>query len=259
MQCNLKLGMRDNEIYDEVKGKISGENTAQVMDFLKPSNADVGEKPNPLHEIIKIGNGYALIMKYKNLFDDGGLYLTGINDEKRYFIHKLENEMKERAMKEELGDIVAFLNKTDDGFIRIQGDLLLKMESREFVKNEKIVRVTWKMRSEYKIPLLSRSIVEYFTYKGTSYRLLCFGKCLVFGNHLLSVEKHGGIYVPSDVGYPDHMLITGKFKLFHMEHDTVLVKLSKSKICRITSQSLTDKQIYQTGIQELPQRSRSWE
>lgn len=258
MENKLNVGMRDEEVYDEIRGKVSGENSTQIQDFLKPSRAGKSEKPNPLHEVIKTGNGYSLIRKYPNLFDTGGLYVSGINDEHAYFIHKLEDTMHEKAISGDFGEFMNVMNKTDHGFIRVQGDLLMSLESRDFVKEEAILKLDNNMREKYKTSIFQKSFINIFKFKGKNYKLVCFGKCLIFGNHLLSVEKHGGIYEPIDDAV-DHLLVTGKFKLFHMEHDTVNMNLDKDKICRLTSQTLTDKKIYETGVEQLPQRSQSWE
>src|SRR5690348_11754903 len=96
---NLKKGLKNEEIYAELKRiGVSGETKQEVQLFLKPGENHVDKKNSPLHSIILSNENYAVIRKTTNSIDQFGSYnqtheyfLTGINDEKQYFVRPIAN------------------------------------------------------------------------------------------------------------------------------------------------------------------------
>ncbi len=65
--------------------------------------------------------------EYKTLKTDRTYFLTGINDEGSYFVHPLDHEsIKNYWQFGNFKKLMDFVNKTTDGFIRTQGDVLIK-------------------------------------------------------------------------------------------------------------------------------------
>ncbi len=65
--------------------------------------------------------------EYKTLKTDRTYYLTGLNDEGTYFVHPLDPESIKTYWKfGNFKKLLDFVNKTIDGYVRTQGDVLIK-------------------------------------------------------------------------------------------------------------------------------------
>lgn len=122
MNFELKVGMKDSEIYDLIKGKVSGEGSDQIQQFYYPKNIDSKDKPVGLHNVLMANQEYAVIQKKQSIFEEEKLYLSGISDEDTYFVHEIPQKLKE----EQLDEIIKTVNREDIGYERIQGDVLIK-------------------------------------------------------------------------------------------------------------------------------------
>lgn len=126
--------MTYDELVAELHNKVSGETSQELVEFFHRDNTTQRKS----HDIIMDDGEYALILSYQ--YNEGlvgeqytkAYWIAGINDEQRYFVHRLEGipESKLRHIQ----DIVSWMNRTDEGFVkRLQGDILIR-----FIANSQI-------------------------------------------------------------------------------------------------------------------------
>lgn len=153
---NLHKGMRGNEVLSELHGKVSGETRELYQTFSNPGPHHV-MKEDPLHRVIDDDGKYAIIEKihtttkimhtekpYQNPFDpsvaypasdvkykststDRSYFLCGINDEGTYFVHPMDTDSIKHYWKTgSISSTLDVINKVEEGFLRLQGDVLMK-------------------------------------------------------------------------------------------------------------------------------------
>lgn len=139
IQFKLETGMKDDQLYKELEGSVSGESLQEVQQILKPNHDHIKEEnPYPLHEVIMSDGEYAIIKKTwarKDIFNQlvitNEYFWSGINDEGKYFIHPLEGFWIQNDHKIKIDDVVSWACRHDEGFCtRIQGDILLQFLSK---------------------------------------------------------------------------------------------------------------------------------
>lgn len=144
--------MSGKDILNELDGKVSGETRELYQTFHDPAKSHIEELSKDLHKVIGTGeaNGqtFAIIEKIntnvsitgevegKNIYltnkrkifkTDRSYFLTGINDEGTYFVHPLDNDsVKTWWRTGDMQQVLDGVNRTHDGFVRIQGDVLVK-------------------------------------------------------------------------------------------------------------------------------------
>lgn len=150
---NLRVGMTNHEVYAELHRKTAGETEQEVKFLLSPDHSE-GVKTlvkraidifgvnmiGPALEVVEANERYAVIKKTRLYNYDGDLrkdiiyYLTGINDEGYYFVHAIEDPTLPDEGTMPKGDthhlerLVDYINRTADGFKRLQGDVLYKFQ-----------------------------------------------------------------------------------------------------------------------------------
>lgn len=139
--------MIDNQLLEELKGKVSGESTPLLQAFIEPRDRQIrsetvpDENGNqiprpPIHKVIDVqyyrGEKYALIQKTNTYRMDSKIqydkeyFLSGINDEGWYFVHAINKEDSENYWSKGFQYMMERVNKEHLGYERIQGDILFK-------------------------------------------------------------------------------------------------------------------------------------
>lgn len=124
------------------KLKISGESTQEVILFKEPEKGHQQLEGTLLHNVILTNKEYMIIAKaftkidpFDKIYESWSYYISGLNDEGRYFIRPLKNFPFEKYVgnqKPTIEDIVNWMNRSDEGFdTRIQGDVLAKFVNVE--------------------------------------------------------------------------------------------------------------------------------
>jgi len=156
IKFSLRKGMKPDAILNELNGKVSGETRQLYQAFREPAKRHATILGDPLHKVIGTGtaNGqkYAIIEKinthssldrvYTKSIEDGKQYevgkvksiktdrsyfLSGINDEGTYFVHPMDAEcIKIYWSTGNMQNVLNRINRTAEGFSRIQGDVLFK-------------------------------------------------------------------------------------------------------------------------------------
>lgn len=116
--------MRDEEVLAALKGKISGETRQEAQAMLAPRIGTVKAH----FEVTNANDSYAVIRKHalvKGVPDEH--YLTGINDEGKHFLRRLD----ESSLNKPLDELIDWVNRADQAFYtRVQGDVLIQFMTR---------------------------------------------------------------------------------------------------------------------------------
>lgn len=237
----LKQGMIDQEIYNLLDGKISGEGTEQIQLFMYPRHEDFKDKPEVLHSVIKSNEKYAIIKKAKTLWSQVQYYLTGINDEGWYFLHDLPNDVQPE--KNSIDDILKRINFVNDGFERIQGDILLRfidMDDLEIIE-EATPQFTYTFKGFFKKNIVDKKINPISLYPKTVkiqkpfYGMFFDSSYYIghIGNHKVLLKNGKSLHRPGN----NSILIFGEsFSLKHNEHRFVEYDIPKRKVALLTMQ-----------------------
>lgn len=162
---NLVKGMSGEDILTELNGRVSGETRELYQTFATPAKNHADVFKDQLHKIIATGeaNGqqFAIIEKIhtfaavdnvgkvikdvvspnrvKVIKTERSYFLSGINDEGTYFVHPLEyDSIKTYWRTGDMQMVLDQINRTGDGFDRIQGDVLTKeFEDFEIIRGDK--------------------------------------------------------------------------------------------------------------------------
>ena len=155
IKFNLRKGMKPDAILNELNGHVSGETRELYQAFRDPAKRHAIQLGDPLHKVIGTGmaNGqkYAIIEKIythsemdsryetgsdgktyesgkiKIIKTDRSYFLAGINDEGMYFVHPMDKDgIKIYWQTGKMQDVLHRINRTSEGFTRIQGDVLVK-------------------------------------------------------------------------------------------------------------------------------------
>ena len=154
VKFQLRKGMRDGELIDMLtKGRqrigAAGETSEAVVEMLEQTESQLdyqemfdvqggnGAAGEPSIEVLKCSSQYAILRhnrwSYRDNFRTGALvadlerteyYVAGINDERHYFVRQLAGIPESKLVTS--GKAVDWLNREDQGFHRIQGDLVIK-------------------------------------------------------------------------------------------------------------------------------------
>lgn len=128
IEFNLKIGQVNDQIYQELKDKVSGESSQQMAEFYYP-NTEVEKRrwqaPEIMHEVINADEHYAVIQKNWSVMEEKRYYLTGISDEGFYFVHEIPDTLVQRQLT--MQQLVDAVNMKDQGYERIQGDVITKI------------------------------------------------------------------------------------------------------------------------------------
>ena len=138
--------MKGDDLLNELRGRTSGESRQELVQFF--TKLVDPEVPLPSHEVLLEDGEHALIVK-RHIGRDGmnqlainnAYFLSGVNDEGRYFMHPASYLF---ASNTSLEDVVTWLNKADEGYSeRIQGDVLV-----QYLATAPIVRAIEVARSD---------------------------------------------------------------------------------------------------------------
>lgn len=227
---DLRKGMIDKDIYKIIDGRISGEGSEQILQFMFPRNEDIKDKPQTLHQIIKSNESFGIIKKFQTLWNGTEYYLTGISDENKYFIHLMPKDLAEGNL--ELNDIIDQINRKPEKFERIQGDILVKYIDIDSVEiNERghprytgIFKKKLKKSSLYPTQITIRDPFGMFW----DYSWLNG-----IGNHRIDVEEGAVLFSPSKDGA---VVFGTAFSLTHNEHAKVSYQIPMGKCALLSMQ-----------------------
>lgn len=196
----LKSGMETNEILNELNGCVSGETTQEFGRFVEKPIYALDNDELPLHSVLMNDDRYALIGKsvYRKFANgkkawENRYYLCGVNDEQKYFIKEIENfDTVFPIYPSSIDEIVNKINKTEDNYSRVQGDVLAKTISFEelvwinefsFNYNNTHFEIVDDIRNKQK-GIFNKEIktVIHASYNGEEHPLR------IFGNHELSTD-----------------------------------------------------------------------
>jgi hypothetical protein len=148
VKFNLTLGMKNEQLWAELRGRISGE-TAQQTQLIFKKDA-VEDIPLPLVEMIKLDEiREAAIIRKNDVQKDslGGLqiiphyFIVGVNDEGAYYAHEMTEIGWPSLLDVEspsLERLLMWMNRADQGFTRrIQGDVLAQIVAPQAEKSER--------------------------------------------------------------------------------------------------------------------------
>jgi len=234
-KMELKEGMKDATIYNIIDEKISGEGSEQVLTFMFPRGVEGKDKPETLHEVIKTNRHFGIIKKFKTLWNQTEYYLTGISDEEKYFIHPIPKELVEN--NKSIDTIVNDINRKDENFASIQGDILVK-----FIDIDSLIidtRGTPKYVGFWHKKLLAHSLFpeRAWTVKPDGYREELFTYSSYhsdgIGNHAIIIKNGKMLGNPNDT----QKLIFGEsFTLEHNEHKIVHYDIPKYMVALLSMQ-----------------------
>lgn len=237
MEFKLKKGMTEQEILGELKGKVSGETRQEAQLLLKPQIANA----KAYFEVLEANSTYGIIRKYTQTKESTSeYYLTGINDEGKYFMRQLGEE----AISRPLDQLMDWVNKTDEGFsMRLQGDVLLKF-LHYHNRRHPILPQDSPLSRFRAIELLDRLteartrqmlLFQGFTYSTGNWSVL--GRMdqriteLALGNHILSSDGYifyqGGDYIVVDAN---------ELTLQHYEHQIKMQPIPREHFAVLTGQ-----------------------
>jgi len=243
IKFNLKEGMTDSLIYNELHGKIQGESTQQVQDFLYPSNLNNKDIPRPLHIILKSNNEYALIRKNSSFITAKQYYLSGINDEGTYFVHELPTIKDIENI--ELEHIVNDVNLGDYEFERIQGDILVKFFSFEtIVRQERDYKISRRKFYQKKQQLIDiypwvftpdqDTHIQYGITTGFRQFFETWKTTMkIYNNHIITVQN-GRLY--EQAHHRQFAVMGESFTLKHNQHESRTINIPKRHYAVITTQ-----------------------
>lgn len=244
MKFNLQTGMKDESLYAEIRGKVSGETSEQMLEFYHPKGTK--DCPIPLHEVIDSNEKYALIRKNTSIMNREMFFLSGINDEDMYFMHEIPNRISHKSLDE----IVNEINLKGLEFERIQGDLLIKFMPLD----DKRIRVTehgvTRTKGMFNKTLDERSLYpRTLTIDGLAtdrYGWLMFHRMYyefdsaltIFNSHRLEIDPLGKIlHETNNLGY---VIFGSHLKLKHREHQQVSINIPKN-MCAILMAQQTER------------------
>jgi len=227
MRFELKTGQKDEEIYGVINGKISGEASQQIQEFYYPKDVEFKDRPKVLHEVTDSNEKYAIIVKTPNMLSQGATYLTGVNDEESYFVHEIPDELKAKTLDE----IVKEINREDEGYERIQGDVLVQtIRISEFENLERGIpeKEGWFHKRIDPSSLYPRS----FTYKGEEYRSQEYFNT-IFQSHevIIDIGKIFRHHEWAETNKPEvekYIILGENVTLNHNEHTQKTIKIPKA-------------------------------
>ena len=149
LEFRLKKGMSRVDILNELRGHVSGESAQELAPFFADSELKFTESDPPEYEITESNDDYALVRRRYKTYDvkidkEGksnkskeitfrvGDYLSGINDEGKYFLHSVDMRGNLKSLEETLN----WMNRIDQGYVaRIQGDICYqyRMKSQNLI------------------------------------------------------------------------------------------------------------------------------
>ncbi len=222
IEFNLHKGMTPKEIFAELKGRVSGETRQEMQQFyqrvvdVREADDDGVLRLGPTHEIVASDGEYAVIRR-----NDGSFYFCGINDEGKYFVHRMDGAPFSFAMDmTSMEPVLNWVNRVDEGFVmRVQGDILIQFVPKHWLHQERSSNY-WSFIPEPPSVLHSDS---YFVGLHKSVRL---------GNHNISTD--GEIFSQTSL----LTLVLGtQVVLQHPEHGIKTVDIPKDHMAVLAGQN----------------------
>ena len=245
----LKIGMIDKQIYDILDGNVSGEGTEQIQEFFSCRELVHKDKPDVLHEVIKANDKYAVIERKKSFFSTPAVFLSGINDEGKYFIKQIQNHLLTDI---EVDAILDDINRVSEGYERVQGDLLVKalpltlatgMIMTRKIKHNILIKTLYSIEKTL-YPTYFKFYVDGVNRPPNWFAPLKrindyadavqnIGTNMMFGNHKVVVEN-GEAYA----NYTQRLVIVigNKVTIYHQEHKTTELVIPKQMCLMFTVQ-----------------------
>jgi len=152
---DLKAGMKDEQVINTLRGYVSGETAQEIQSFFQTTKMDksatelyktYAEIAHPEFRDFNIvaadvDRRYALIEKTSHMIGRTTMsqtkfyFLTGINDDDKYFVHPLfdvPQELLDHAYTGNIRPLTDWVDRIDEGFDRrIQGDILIQYRDSE--------------------------------------------------------------------------------------------------------------------------------
>lgn len=130
---NLKKGMTEDEILGELNGRVHGETSQEFANFVNKKFNHIDHEYQ-FHEVVLANNEYALLVKWNHSRGLSGklefqpeYFLAGISDEGYYFVKEIPNFLYLfETFPPSLEEILDKINKKEDSYQRIQGDVLFR-------------------------------------------------------------------------------------------------------------------------------------
>jgi|GEM_PF-5368412 len=267
---NLKTGMTEDQILRELRGKVQGENSQDYQLFVQEKFNHI-QNEKQLHEVIMSDENYALIVKWnyyrtvsKKLDFVCEYYLCGISDEGNYFVKEIfDFGTRFTVFPQSIKEIVDNINRKNENFERLQGDVLYKIiDFSELVfENENTIIVQEEQETQDKYWRKNIDIKHYDRLSYKTKRTITgktkigfkdwdFYEARIFSNHYINTD--GLIYATRRnnwrvfdghdqrmqlLGAEEVFVLRGSFlELKHNEHDKVRIEIPNNKVIHLTPQ-----------------------
>ena len=265
VKFNIREGMTDDELINEIKGRVSGETSAQMVDFYHTADlVAAGFVSLPKFKVELVGesmvmeakmNQYAVILKNILTQENGKpkleqhYFIIGINDEGQYFIHSLRGFAQEQLtqVRKNFDKLMLWVNREDQGFTeRLQGDLMVQYVDKTKLWEETSEGLNPLSCNEKPIKLTSTFTIPHIDIPDFGYGTISIGNhtCKLFQDpkklgKLWKNEKQGiGRCWYVEVDAMNHYIVidASKVLLEHAEHKPVTVQVPEDKYLIITNQ-----------------------
>ena len=139
LEFGLTKGMTGRDIVTILKGHVSGETAQELVPFFAESEIPFKESDPQEREVLESNDDYALLArrrkthamvndadgkphKGKEITFSMSKYMSGINDEGKYFLHEVDMAPRTVQTLDQMND---WMNRIDQGYVsRVQGDIL---------------------------------------------------------------------------------------------------------------------------------------
>lgn len=279
MKFDLKAWMTDLDLLYELADKgIGGDTRHEVVSLLNGIEKLVASKSmyemeglGTLFEVIKNGD----VQSSKDIADEGitkyaivrfniwnihhtgtkidgdkelclcnkatsRLFLAGINDENRYFLRPLD-ALPDEKLDGSIELIIDWVNRADQGFRRLQGDLLIKFYPYEGNKSKIdgcATSARYRVPSIVDMPNLAKNERGEVWSDSTNLSSRLSPSQFNLGDHLITAHGGKAFVVPSFASaVPEPVIAEGSsITLEHPEHKTVDEQIPQGHYAVITSQ-----------------------
>lgn len=245
MQNELKEGMTDNEIYSILHNKVAGEDSEQIQEFWYPKGHEKEEVnvPDTILKVIKHSDGYSIIRKDWSIMGQTFYYLAGINDEGMYFVHQIPSDIDVEKLT--IQSILSYVNHEEEGFERVQGDVLCKFIRYDRVEVDRAGSLEYKGVFRRKIDHRQMYPRQIVAKRGDvelreKLRVNMFfsswedpEECHIFRNHKLIAPDCRILHAAEDRAYA---IFGKKFKLKHNEHQEIEINIPNNMFALLMAQ-----------------------
>ena len=262
----LHVGMKDLDVIRELtrRSPIRSERTNQTLELFDSVRQQVDQKnlgrPVTRLEVVRANGSFAIMRhnsrrRHSDSGHQGWLeersqhYLAGINDERRYFVRALAGIQQSEL--DSIGRTVSWLNRSDQGFTRVQGDVVMKSMP---YRGNKARHSTSERYARYRLGLRASKASVLYGRQQSSPRMMLEGlssdwsrpirpssyhNMFYFGEHTLSA-RGDGILAPAFSGtrLAEPLIVDGtnEVVLHHPEHETERIEIPEGRYAIVMTQ-----------------------